>query len=72
VPKRSKYPVLVAEAARRGVAKWQMAESGHMSTRSLQKRLYDDAEFSYAESRDIHRDHFPDMDRDELFRMEEI
>ena len=64
-----KYPVLEGEMIKRGLSKEQLALELSISYRSLFNKIKGKTSFTWDEACKIQSTFFPDMSKDELFRV---
>lgn len=64
-----KYPVLTGEIARRGMIRSRMAKAIGVSPRSFYNKMTGKAPFTWEEVCTIQSQFFPDITKEELFRV---
>ncbi|WP_294500345.1 hypothetical protein [uncultured Gemmiger sp.] len=64
------YSVLIRKIAERGIKKSAIAQAAGMSPRALNRKLSGKSPFTWPEALIIQHAFFPDIAKDELFRLE--
>lgn len=65
------YSVLIRKIAERGIKKSTIAQAAGISPRALNRKLSGESAFTWPEALVIQHAFFPDVTKDELFKLEQ-